>query len=51
MSEESFLRYRLEVVRRMPEGAYKSALIAAIRASLAALGGTQNSARRDSNAA
>jgi hypothetical protein len=37
MSDESFLRYRLEVVRRMPEGAYKSALVAANSASLAAL--------------
>ena len=37
MSDESFLRYRLAVVRRMPEGAYKSALVAAIVASLAAL--------------
>lgn len=44
MSDESFLRYRLEVVRRMPDGAYKSALEAAIRASLAALRGTQISA-------
>ena len=41
MSDESFLRYRLEVVRQMPEGDYKRALIAAISASLAAL-------RRDS---
>jgi hypothetical protein len=40
MSDESFLRYRLEVVRRMPEGAYKSALVAALSASLAALRGT-----------
>lgn len=39
MSDESFLRYRLEVVRRMPEGAYKSALLAALSASLAALRG------------
>ncbi len=37
MSEESLLRYRLEVVRTMPEGEYKNALIAAISASLAAL--------------
>jgi len=34
MSEESFLRYRLEVVCRMPECAYKKALLAAISASL-----------------
>ncbi len=39
MSDESFLRYRLEVVRRMPEGAYKRALVAALSASLAALRG------------
>ena len=42
MSDESFLRYRLEVVRRMPEGAYKSALVAAIVASLAALRSCRN---------
>lgn len=41
MSEESFLRYRLDVVRRMPDGAYKRALFAAINASLAALRGAQ----------
>jgi hypothetical protein len=34
MSEESMLRYRLEVVRMMPDGAYKSAVMAAINASL-----------------
>jgi len=45
MSDESFLRYRLEVVRRMPEGVYKSALLAAINASLAALRGARVSAR------
>ena len=37
MSEESVLRYRLEVVQLMPDGAYKSALIAGINASFAAL--------------
>jgi hypothetical protein len=37
MSEESLLRYRLVVVRLMPEGAYKDALIAAISLSLAQL--------------
>lgn len=37
MSEENFQRYRLEVVRLMPEGAYKNALLTAIRASIAAL--------------
>jgi hypothetical protein len=37
MSEENFLRYRLECVRLMPEGAYKTAVLAAIRVSLAAL--------------
>ena len=41
MSEESFLRYRLEVVRLMPEGAYKSALLTAIHASLASLRASQ----------
>jgi len=39
MTDESFLRYRLEVVGRMPDGAYKSALVAALNASLAALRG------------
>jgi hypothetical protein len=37
MSEENMLRYRLEVVQLMPEGAYKNALIVAINASFAAL--------------
>ena len=37
MSEESVLRYRLEVIRLMPEGAYKNALIVGINASFAAL--------------
>jgi hypothetical protein len=37
MSEESVLRYRLEVVRLMPEGEYKNALITGINASFAAL--------------
>jgi hypothetical protein len=46
MSEESFLRYRLEVVRRMPECAYKKALLAAISASLTALRAAQNSTGR-----
>jgi len=45
MTEENFLRYRLEVARLMPEGAYKTAVIAAIRASLAALGATNASTR------
>jgi len=45
MSEEHFLRYRLEVVRLMPEGPYKNALITAISASLAALPARQVSAR------
>jgi hypothetical protein len=45
MSEESFLKYRLEVVLRMPEGDYKSALVAAISASLAALRAAQIAAR------
>ena len=45
MSEERFLQYRLEVVRLMPDGAYKNALIAAIRASLAALPASQVTAR------
>ncbi len=46
MSDESFLRYRLEVVRRMPEGSYKSALVAALSASLAALRGAREGAVR-----
>jgi hypothetical protein len=45
MSEESFLRYRLEVVQLMPESAYKNALLAAIRSSLAALGASHAPAR------
>ena len=43
MNEESFLRYRLEVVQLMSEGARKSALMAAINCSLAALREVQNS--------
>jgi hypothetical protein len=45
MSEEYFLRYRLEVVRLMPEGPYKNVLITTISASLAALRARQVSAR------
>jgi len=30
MREESFLRYRLDVVRTMPEGPYKTALVESI---------------------
>lgn len=37
MSEENFQRYRLEVVRLMPEGTYKNALLTAIHTSMAAL--------------
>jgi hypothetical protein len=43
MSEKNLLRYRLEVVRLMPEGAYKDALIAAISLSLAAIASQQSS--------
>jgi hypothetical protein len=46
MSDESFLRYRLEVVRRMPEGFYKSALVAALSASLSALRGAREALLR-----
>jgi len=45
MSEESFLRYRLEVVRLMPEGEHKRALIAAINRSLVILSGAGTSPR------
>jgi hypothetical protein len=45
MSEESFLRYRLEVVRLMPEGEHKRALIAAINRSLVTLSGAGTSPR------
>ncbi len=34
MREESFLAYRLEVVRTLPEGAYKTALIDSIHAKM-----------------
>jgi hypothetical protein len=34
MTERSFLEYRLDVVRTMPEGAYKTALIASISAKI-----------------
>jgi hypothetical protein len=45
MREESLLRYRLEVVLLMPEGAYKSALIEAISTALAKLHCSQASTR------
>ena len=37
MKEESFLRYRLEAVRLMPDGAYKAALAESIRTKMLAL--------------
>lgn len=37
MREENFLRYRLDVVRTMPEGAYKTALIESIKAKILSL--------------
>jgi hypothetical protein len=39
MTEESFLRYRLDVVRTMPEGAQKMALIESISAKILSLRG------------
>lgn len=39
MSEESFLRYRLDVVRTMPEGAYKTALVESVNAKILTLRG------------
>ena len=37
MTERSFLEYRLDVVRTMPEGAYKTALITSISAKILSL--------------
>jgi len=37
MTERSFLEYRLNVVRTMPEGAYKTALIKSISAKILSL--------------
>ncbi len=37
MREENFLRYRLDVVRTMPEGAYKTALLESIQAKILSL--------------
>jgi len=37
MHEQNLLRYRLEVVQMMPEGPYKSAVIAAILARMESL--------------
>jgi len=34
MTEEAFLRYRMAVVERMPESAYKTALIVAIQSRM-----------------
>ena len=45
MREESFLRYRLDVARTMPEGPYKAAVIASINAKILALGGGSGVAR------
>lgn len=45
MREESFLRYRLDVVQTMPEGAYKTALIDSINAKILSLRGTRRPAR------
>jgi hypothetical protein len=41
MREKNFLRYRLDVVRTMPEGAYKTALIESINARILSLRETQ----------
>ena len=43
MREENFLRYRLDVVRTMPEGAYKTALLESIQAKILSLLKTQRS--------
>jgi hypothetical protein len=37
MTEESMLRYRLDVVQTMPHGPYKAALVTAIAFRMAAL--------------
>jgi hypothetical protein len=37
MTERSFLEYRLDVVRTLPEGAYKAALITSISAKILSL--------------
>ena len=39
MSEESFLRYRLEIVKKMADGPLKTAILAAIAARAEALRG------------
>jgi len=39
MTEVSFLRYRLDVIRTMPEGAQKIALIESINAKIVSLRG------------
>jgi len=45
MTEESFLQYRLDVVRTMPEGAFKTALIESIHAKMLSLRGAGRLAR------
>jgi len=45
MTEESFLQYRLDVVRTMSEGAYKVALIESINARILRLGGARRLVR------
>jgi len=45
MREESFLRYRLDVIQTMPEGAYKMALIESINAKILRLRGADRLVR------
>ena len=45
MTEENFLLYRLDVVRTMPDGAHKTALIESINAKIASLPGGRRLAR------
>ena len=45
MTERSFLEYRLDVVRTMPDGAYKMALIESINAKIVSLRGARRLVR------
>jgi len=45
MTERSFLEYRLDVVRTMPDGAYKMALMESINAKIVSLRGARRLVR------
>ena len=50
MTEEAFLRYRFEVVQRMPDSPSKQALLVAIQSRMAALKMRDQLARMETHA-